>query len=227
MIRSYADYLMLPNRDVPVADRRLATDRYLIVGTPRTGSSLLCDLLTQAGLGVPGEYYEPRLEQILTALWTPDHTESIDYMDEVFQRRTVDGIFGMKVVSPSDYDRAILETNPHKTIRIVRQDVEAQATSAARAERTGEFTRFRHEPPLDHYNVYQDRINHFWSLFERTDEWFDQNIPEAYVISFENLIYATDTTMRQTCEYLGHQLPAGYHHPTPVTARLSEGKEIR
>jgi trehalose 2-sulfotransferase len=70
---------------------------YLICATPRTGSYLLCDLLTATGLaGRPNEYLLPGYREMLTGKWgTSTYRE---YHDRTLAADTTpNGIFGTKI----------------------------------------------------------------------------------------------------------------------------------
>jgi trehalose 2-sulfotransferase len=77
--------------------RRLPTRRYLVLSSPRTGSSMVTDGLYQTGLaGYPLEYLN---ERALSGLPQPlTHAEISRYLADVQTRRTSpNGVFGMKI----------------------------------------------------------------------------------------------------------------------------------
>lgn len=83
-------------RDLDLAPAR-PLRRYLIMSSPRTGSTMLSDGLQQTGLaGVPLEYLN---ERALVALGDPlTFPRLFEYLDEVSARRTsANGVFGLKM----------------------------------------------------------------------------------------------------------------------------------
>ncbi len=53
---SYSEYMNGEEQDLPPFIG-WPEQRYSIIGSPRTGTNLLCDYLNQLGLGVPMEYF--------------------------------------------------------------------------------------------------------------------------------------------------------------------------
>ncbi|MGW5360689.1 Stf0 family sulfotransferase [Actinopolymorpha pittospori] len=139
-------------------------DAYLICGTPRTGSTLLCALLRDTGIaGRPESYFRLPDEQSWADRWhlPRDDHGSFDYRDYVraaiAEGSTSNGIFAARVMwgtldemvaklgaahsdprsTGADLD---LLTRAFGRVRFVhcrREDTVAQAVSWARAEQTG------------------------------------------------------------------------------------------
>lgn len=133
---------------------------YIICGTPRSGSTLLCDLLQQTGVaGRPNSYY--RLQSIpdFVARWNIEPGEGLDferrYLAAAIKAGTGDtGMFGLRVHALSLFDllgrlamlhpaeptdRARIDAAFGTTIylRLRRQDKVAQAISRVKAEQSG------------------------------------------------------------------------------------------
>lgn len=71
---------------------------YLVCGTPRSGSSLLCEALTQTGIaGKPEEYFQPANEIIWKERWgTSTYAE---YLARTIDHCTTpNGVFGVKMM---------------------------------------------------------------------------------------------------------------------------------
>lgn len=136
------------------------TAGYLLCATPRSGSTLLCDLLTGAGAGRPNSFY--RQEDI--AEWAEHWGLTLPTSDPGFPRAYLDavrregrggtGVFGMRLMWESlgplsevlseifphcDGDAARLEAafGPLRYVHLSRQDRVAQAISRVRAEQSG------------------------------------------------------------------------------------------
>src|ERR1700676_5360074 len=71
---------------------------YLVCGTPRSGSSLLCEALINTEIaGKPEEYFQPRNEIVWSERWsTPNYAE---YLASTFKEcTTANGVFGAKMM---------------------------------------------------------------------------------------------------------------------------------
>ena len=136
---------------------------YIICATPRSGSTLLCDLLAETGVaGRPNSYY--RLQNILdwARSWDvspPDLTDSEEfdrsYLAAVLRAGASDnGVVGLRLMWRSvtelstrlgalypdlHDDAALFERSFGKTlyIHLSRQDKIAQAVSLLKAEQSG------------------------------------------------------------------------------------------
>ncbi|WP_035849869.1 Stf0 family sulfotransferase [Kitasatospora azatica] len=136
---------------------------YAILGAPRTGSNILCEVLTDSGrAGNPDEWYGPsRLHQRLvdwglaqadSSPTMPRATSWYDYRQRLLSETSAGGVFGLKLFhyqarpllrsgqldSLSDFlpeqCRADL-----KVILMRRDDIVAQAVSVAVAHNTGVY----------------------------------------------------------------------------------------
>jgi LPS sulfotransferase NodH len=165
--------------------------RYLIASTQRTGGLLLCELLTQAGAGCPGEYLH-------RAHPVPDGP-----------------VFGIKV----QYDElaGVDRYGPYdRAVHLVRRDTDAQALSWARAEASNQWQRRPGEPKVD-AEVSGTEVcriaeaipaqNRAWRAWLR-----DRSIP-TITVAYEQLTRDPDATVDRILAHLG--LPA---HTSPLTA---------
>jgi len=143
----------------PRLDRVIAPTGYLLCGTPRTGSTLLCSLLSSAGvLGRPESYFrEPDEGAWARRFGLPVSGERVrDYRAFVRAVRaaatTDNGIFAARVMWGSiERLREGIDKPSHQSdltaleaafgrlafVHLAREDVVAQAVSCARAEQTG------------------------------------------------------------------------------------------
>ena len=163
---------------------RGCTDSYLICGTPRTGSTLLCALLESTGVaGHPESYFRQPDEQSLAVKWgiarPPDGV--FDYADyvraAVAAGRTENGVFAARImwgtmdeliekletvypdvdgVGPDLLSRAFGHT---RFVYLRRENTLAQAVSWLRAEQTNVWHdngQSKHEPEQEpRYNFEQ------------------------------------------------------------------------
>ena len=149
-----------PRCDLPPPAARPRT--YVIATTPRTGSTLLCRLLTDTGLvGAPSEYLNPMQRRdwsvrrgqhhlaplrglglgVLRLLPWP-HAAMQAHLDEVRQHRSGGGWFGLKL--HHHHFRALRAEavlgEVALWVRLSREDRLAQAVSWARALQSGQWT---------------------------------------------------------------------------------------
>ncbi len=139
------------------------TQSYIICATPRSGSTLLCDLLTETGVaGCPDSFFRRESiswwadhSNVSTSDWDDDHEFGLAYLvamqklglgeTEVFGMRlmweSVDDLNKrLKSLYPDlDDDRARFQNvfGPARYIYLSREDIVAQAVSYLRAEQTG------------------------------------------------------------------------------------------
>src|SRR3990167_4649534 len=108
----------------------------------RTGSTWLCDLLRDRGVGDPDEYLEPRLRTALIDEWG---IEQDGYFPELWARRSPGGVFGTKVFWAArfypwvDGDLTRVFSCPLDEVRwvLLTRDSHEQAVSWITARRTG------------------------------------------------------------------------------------------
>jgi LPS sulfotransferase NodH len=145
---------------MPNAADRL--DAYLICGTPRTGSTLLCGLLESTGVaGRPESYFRQPDEQSWANRWgiASSPGGGFSYADYVraalAEGRTPNGVFAARIMwgtldqvisklamiypdsSSSDVDLLARAFGRTRFIYLRRENVLAQAVSWLRAEQTG------------------------------------------------------------------------------------------
>ena len=136
---------------------------YIICATPRSGSTLLCDLLTESGVaGQPDSFFrrESFIEwaeylSVSVEEWTDDHAFSQSYLESVLKQGTAGTeVFGMRLMWESidgllkqlrvfyprtQSDTELLQSafGPIHYVHLSRQDKVAQAVSHLRAEQSG------------------------------------------------------------------------------------------
>jgi LPS sulfotransferase NodH len=143
----------------------LAAASYIICATPRSGSTLLCDLLSQTGVaGHPNSYYRQESVVDFVAAWgiAPGEGPEFErrYLDAAIVAGTGDtGTFGMRVMWPSmpflleqlarlfpdettDTGRLAAAFGTLVYIHLQRKDRVAQAVSRAKAEQSGLWHRY-------------------------------------------------------------------------------------
>lgn len=131
------------NRVVQALEKPKSSKNYVICFTERSGSTMLCSLLTQTNLlGMPDEYVNPRGPMPL-ALKTCPATTLEEYFDLLRRTQaTPNGIFGMKSCF-FDFKPLIQMgvvgklLNPVQFIYLTRRDIILQAISGYLARKSG------------------------------------------------------------------------------------------
>lgn len=182
------------------------TRSYVIASTPRSGSTLLCDLLLATGrLGVPTEYFNNKDAVKATAerLGLP-HPPPIDgYLREVRRRRTsANGVFGTKL-----HFHQAAERLPHPVFRrflaesrfvwLRRRDLLAQSISLALAWQTDRWFvpadgAAAAEPPKDEPPISYTSLTRAMSLIQGENAYwgffFQANRIEPLLIDYEAML---------------------------------------
>lgn len=194
--------------------------RYLIFGTPRSGTNLLSDLMRQCNLGVPAEYFT---NYAIRKMMTMYNTHSIvDLMDVLMQRRTTEnGIFGAKAVSPLEVQRIDQWIIPEVHIRVLREDKKAQAKSLAHAQKTQYWADVgdKTDRPVP-IVVTEDEVANAAALIEYIEGVWDTQINPTFTISYEFLIQDAEQVLRNLMESFEVDVPDDWSVPRPVVRKL-------
>lgn len=203
---------------------------YVVCSLPRSGSSLLCELLGGTGLaGAPAEFFHPDKMAALEGRWGV--TELDDYVRELLARKTSpNGVFGLKA-HWGQYRPVFGESDPRtvfpdpRLVFITRRDRLRQAVSWVRALQTLKWATQDNPRPRpevfdsDHITqqlVRIDREEEVWeSLFER---W---GIAPHRVV-YEEFVAAQEQTVRDVLGLLEVDAPADLHLPEPALGRQAD-----
>jgi trehalose 2-sulfotransferase len=204
---------------------------YMVCSIPRSGSSLLCELLAATGLaGAPAEFFHPDKMALLERRWGVDTLA--DYLRELLARKTSpNGVFGTKA-HWGQYKPLFGDSNPGeimpnpRVVLITRRDRLRQAVSWVRALQTLKWTntdgpRVERPAVYDHEQISQklgriDREEESWeSLCERHGL-----VPHRVV--YEDFVEAQEQTVRAVLDRLGIEAPADLHLPPPVLDRQAD-----
>jgi trehalose 2-sulfotransferase len=223
---------------------------YLLCGTPRTGSTLLCGLLSSTGvLGHPESYFrEPDEPAWARRFGLPSDGPRVrDY--DAFVRAvrgagtTGNGVFAARIMWGSldrlltgldttgrPSDPAVLERafGPLVFLHLRRDDVIGQAVSWCRAEQTGFWQQgdvaFR-QPEDD-----LDRMKELLRTIHRHDaawrSWFERNAIAPHAVSYEELVHDRRRTVEGIAARVGVELPARWRSTSPHR-RQADGINVR
>jgi LPS sulfotransferase NodH len=204
---------------------------YLVCSIPRSGSTLLCDLLKGTGVaGAPIEVFHPDYMRVLKRRWGVTTTE--EYVAALLARKTgPNGVFGGKA-HWAQYHPLFGETDPRtvlpslRLILMSRRDRLRQAVSWVRALQTLRWQssgreRSEREPSFDpeHISRKVDRIG------REEDAWralFDACGIEPHLVVYEELVSDQGAVLRDALEFIGVEPPADLEAGAPTLERQSD-----
>jgi len=213
-----------------------AIDSYLICGTPRTGSTLLCGLLRSTGIaGQPESYFRQADESDYAERWrTPREPDgSFDYLEFVRAAVTAgssdNGVFAARImwgtmdrittrlrdayVDHSATDLELLRRSLGRTrfVNLCREDVVAQAVSWTRAEQTNYWQDADQAPVRSEPRFDFDAIHGFVRLIHEHESawrtWFATLDIQPHLVLYEDLVADTSGITRSILEFFGLRLP--------------------
>lgn len=206
---------------------------YLVCGTPRGGTSLLCGLLAGTGLaGRPEEYFWRDDEPDWSRRWGVAGAGFTDYLRAaIAQGTTPNGVFGAKVMfgylpdllgklaalpgNQGRSDRVLLE-RAFPNLRFVwiwREDVVAQAVSWSRAIQTGvwyqgDARRTAIAPPRFDFQQIHGLARQVIADRVGWRRWFGAQRIEPFGVGYEELVADLVGTTQGVLGFLGVVLPA-------------------
>ena len=207
---------------------------YIICSTPRTGSTLLCDLLTSTGvLGRPESYFRPPDEVAWATRFAvaTDGDRVRDYPAFVRAVRvaatTANGVFAARIMWGSMHriaaglakpsgraDRTLLEDVLGRLafVHLSRDDTIAQAVSWARAEQTGYWQQgdTPQGPPRADVEQMVEILGSITAHNASWRAWFAGNGIEPHHLSYEQLVAEPRDAVAGIAAQLGVEVPAGW-----------------
>lgn len=204
---------------------------YLVYATPRSGSYLLCEALTNTNLaGHPAEYFGPYQITTLSKRW--DFSNHIEYLSKLLQERaTPNGIFGAKITwrqflgfieslqhipgyegIPVPDLMSTIFPNLHY-IWITRRDKLRQAISYWKALQTGAWTLSKGqqqtsigEPTFD-FGAINELIRRIVKDEADIQQYFSVCHVQPFTVLYEELVTAYEETAIEILKYLNVQVP--------------------
>jgi LPS sulfotransferase NodH len=203
---------------------------YAVCALPRSGSSLLCELLFGTGLaGAPAEYFDPATRKQFSSRWA---TESFDeYVRTLLARKTgPNGVFGFKAhffqLDEAFPGASLEEAFPGiRHVYITRDDRLRQAISWVRALQTRRWAS-DHEVSVQLPEVFRrSQIDNLIAgVVERERRWeafFAASGVEPLRITYEELVAAPGDTVAAVLRHIGIEagrVPLG----TPTLRRQAD-----
>jgi LPS sulfotransferase NodH len=204
---------------------------YLVCSIPRSGSSLLCQLLGGTGhAGAPAEFFHPEKMDALKRHWGVEELDA--YLRELLARKTSpNGVFGAKA-HWGQYQPAVGDADPRSVfpnvvpVSITRRDRLRQAISWVRALQTLKWNT-EQKPRVEHPEAFDfDHITQKLVRIDREEEtWdalFDRYGLEVHRIVYEDFVEAQEQTVREVLDAIGVGAPADLALPPPVLDRQAD-----
>ncbi|MCB1006248.1 MAG: sulfotransferase [Acidimicrobiales bacterium] len=183
---------------------------YLVCAVPRSGSSLLCELLCLTGVaGAPTEFFDAEQRRGFERVWGSDGLD--DYVRHLLRTKTSpNGVFGAKAHHPQlaetfgDRDLAAVFPDLH-VVYLTRRDHLRQAISYARAIQSGRWAsthrgrgreRFRRRQ-IDDLLARIDREERAW------ERWFERHRLQPLRLDYESIVTDPAAAVAAVLELVG------------------------
>jgi trehalose 2-sulfotransferase len=203
---------------------------FLVCALPRSGSSLLCELLARTELaGAPAEFFEPNQRRRLEGQWDAGTLDR--YVGEMLARKTTpNGVFGLKALYHQLVD-AVGLTSPRdlfpnvRYVYIKRHDHVRQAVSFARAIQTdqwaSEHPAGRADPVFDAAQI-GELIAWIRSEEALWEEFFRREGSPVLRLLYEDFAESIDETLARVLRFLAVDVPAGFQPPRPTLSKQAD-----
>jgi trehalose 2-sulfotransferase len=207
-----------------------ATVRYLVCALPRSGSSLLCELLFGSGrAGAPAEYFDALTMAQFRSHWG---TESFDdYVRTLLEKKTgPNGVFGFKAQYFQLIDffpgREVERAFPGlRYVYITREDTLRQAISWVRAAQTRRWA-WDHRVGAKHPEVYrraqvERRIEGIAERERCWEQFFAACGAEPLRVTYEQVVASPHETVAAVLRHIDVD-PAGLELAPPTLRRQAD-----
>jgi LPS sulfotransferase NodH len=214
---------------------------YIVAATPRSGSGLLCEGLTESRVaGNPREYFETDN----AAKWHAEVGVSMDESYELFVEAakrygTRGDVFGMKIQWWDVVElarKAGFRGRPEDVlehyfpgalyINIVRRDRLAQALSWFRANQTNEWFRLKDSPPVEPPRLNTNAVRSIISKIERGQShwmrYFHERGISVLTVQYEDLVSDRRGQIGRVLAFLGRDPAAASMIPDPFLIRQAD-----
>jgi trehalose 2-sulfotransferase len=203
---------------------------FVVCSLPRSGSSLLCDVLASTELaGAPSEYFDANQMDEFRRTWGVTTFEQ--YVEALIAKKTSpNGVFGVKahyhqlLDSFPGGDLSELFPNVHH-VYITRADHVRQAVSFARATQTERWSSLQDAATTQ--AVYSAaEIASLIEWIEREEVAWERYLAESRApvlrVVYEDLVADIDGTVVEVMRFLEIELPPGFVVPAPTLDRQAD-----
>jgi LPS sulfotransferase NodH len=203
---------------------------YVVCSVPRSGSSLLCDLLANTDLaGAPMEYFDPDAIEAFRRSWGVGGTFD-DYLAALLARKTsVNGVFGLKLLFGQLAElggRNLGDVLPDpRFVYITRRDQVRQAVSFARATQTEQWAS-DHPAPAAPPVYHRDQIQAMLEWIRRDEELWERYFRHHSIsplrIVYEDFVESVEQTVLGAMDFIGIERPPGFRLMPPTIERQAD-----
>jgi LPS sulfotransferase NodH len=214
-IAAIFDPIEMPAGPYPAANYANA---YTICMTPRSGSTFLIKVMTEAGVfGRPHEYLQRHEPSALPTLAPRFHTPTLEAFLDALAANTQspNGIFGLKA-DPDMLLPLLLDGTFEKTLRrgrfiyLTREDIPMQAISLARAQMTGAWsadTAPVTKPDFDFTHIYKN-VQHLAEMMARWECFFAFHAITPLRLTYEEIDVDIGAVIARLAAHLNIPPPA-------------------
>jgi LPS sulfotransferase NodH len=211
---------------------------FIVCALPRSGSSLLCELLAATELaGAPSEVFDRNQMQEYRRVWSAATLD--EYLNALTAKKTSpNGVFGIKAhyhqlvetfgdteltrVSPDDLGDGFPDL---RLVYISRADHVRQAVSFARATQTEQWTS-AHDAAITPPVYDREQISSLLDWIEREEiaweTFFDESDAPLFRVVYEDFVEAIEETTMDVLRFLEIDLPPGFETPAPTLDRQAD-----
>lgn len=196
------------------------SDVLLILSTPRSGSTVLCDLLYRNGVCLAHEYFQPYdYMPLLAKRWDcigDGFLDEATFVQKLLQLRTLSNgwlginLHGQHLEIFSRFETYFPSLRTHY-VHLVRRDTIAQAVSFEIAMQTGRWSSHfeaLQEPKYDYHRILR-RLEAIRAQNSAVIEFLKAKSAAYQTVCYEDLLSAPEATLRAlTCISPGQQLQA-------------------
>jgi LPS sulfotransferase NodH len=206
------------------------TVSFAVCALPRSGSSVLCELLTNTGLaGAPTEFFDLEQMEEFKRIWNVDTLDG--YLDALLSKKTSpNGVFGFKALygqfaqAFSDRDVRAVFPNLH-FIHVSRRDRLRQAVSFARAMQTEKWA-FDHPVPPRTPVFDPDQIRDMLEWIDRDERGWERFFTEHSIsplrVVYEDYVGAMEETVARIAAFLGITFEEGFRVEPPTLRKQAD-----
>jgi LPS sulfotransferase NodH len=204
---------------------------YMVCAVPRSGSSLLCDLLAGTELaGAPTEYFDSNQMAAFAREWGAEGTDR--YLQALLSRKTSpNGVFGLKalihqlddVLGERDLDAVFPDL---RLVYVRRRDHVRQAVSWVRATQTGQWASdlpvLRTRPLRFDAAEIETLMRRIEREEQRWEELFERRGTRPLRFEYEQLAADPGPAVHEVLELIGVEPDPAFELPAPTIVRQAD-----
>jgi LPS sulfotransferase NodH len=201
----------------------------VICSLPRSGSSLLCDLLANTELaGAPMEFFDRDAIDAFRRIWGVETFE--EYLDALLVKKTSpNGVFALKLLygQLAELDgrdlRGILPSP--RFVYVTRRDQVRQAVSFARATQTEQWASDHPapaDPPVFDRAQIRDMLEWVKQDERLWEAFFEHHAISPLRVAYEDFAGSVEQTVLAILQHAGIDLPPGFRLEPPTLEQQAD-----